>query len=107
MSEGVVIAILSVLSTALGAGWISTYIEKKSIRKQLDAEGDQARIGNLQSVCDMQEAEITRLSTRLNEADERYTKLEKQYYEVLDRQHKLIERVTALESKLSAYESNT
>ena len=107
MSEGIVIAILSVLSTALGAGWISTYIEKKSIRKQLDAEGDQARIGNLQSVCDMQETEIVRLRSRLDNADERYAKLETQYYEVLERQQKLIERVSTLEAKLSAYESNT
>lgn len=107
MSEGIVIAILSVLSAAMGAGWISTYIEKRSIRKQLDAEGDQARIGNLQSVCDMQEAEIARLSNRLNDSDERYAKLEGRYYEVLDRQHQLIERVTALEAKLSSYESNT
>lgn len=107
MSEAIVIAILSVLSTALGAGWISTYIEKRSIRKQLDAEGDQARIGNLQSVCDMQETEIVRLRSRLDDADERYGKLEKQYYEVLERQQKLIERVSTLEAKLSSYESNT
>ena len=101
----IAIAILSFLTAVAGAGWISTWIEKRSIRKQLDAEGDQARIGNLQSVCDRQEAEIGRLNTRLMESEERYSKLEQQYYQVLERQHGLMERVAALETKLAKYEA--
>ena len=101
----ITLAIISALATIASAGWISTYIEKRSMKKQLDAEGDQARIGNLQSVCDRQEAEISRLNGRLLESEERYKKLEDQYYQVLERQHGLIERVASLEEKLAKYEA--
>lgn len=95
---------LGIVAAISGAGWIGTLIENRAMKKKNDADGDQARIDNLRSVCDKQEAEINRLNTRLETTEQRYVELENKYYKVLERQQGLMERISVLETKLSEYE---
>lgn len=104
MAGWIVELILGLATAGASAGWISTLIDNKAMKKKNDAEGDQARIDNLRAVCDKQEAEIGRLNTRLETAEQRYVELENKYYKVLERQQGLMERISTLEIKLAEYE---
>ena len=89
MTEQIVIWALGILTTLLGGLNVFQLLTFKSYKRQRNAEADTAEIESLSRIIAQNQAEIGRLSQRLNEADKRALEQDRRYEELANKYDKL------------------
>lgn len=83
--------ILGVLATILGGLNIMQLLTFRAYKRQRNAEADSAEIDSLSKIIERNQAEIGRLSQRLNDADQRALEQDRRYEELSKKYDKLRE----------------
>ena len=91
MTEQLVIWGLGVVATVLGGLNIMQLLTFRAYKRQRNAEADSAEIDSLSKIIERNQAEIGRLSQRLNDADQRALEQDRRYEELSNKYDKLRE----------------
>lgn len=91
MTEQIVIWALGVLSTLFGGLNIFQWFTLRSYKRLKSAEADSKEIDSLSKIIERNQAEIGRLSQRLNDADQRALEQDRRYGELSNKYDKLRE----------------
>lgn len=85
MTEQIVIWALGVLATVLGGLNVMQLLTFRAYKRQRNAEADRAEIESLSAIIRQNQAEIGRLTERLNLADQRAFEQENKYNALYDK----------------------
>ena len=91
MTDQLVIWGLGVVATVLGGLNIMQLLTFRAYKRQRNAEADSAEIDSLSKIIERNQAEIGRLSQRLNDADQRALEQDRRYEELSNKYDKLRE----------------
>lgn len=91
MTGSILTWLLGVAATVLGGLNIMQLLTFRAYKRQRNAEADSAEIDSLSKIIEQNQAEIGRLSQRLNDADQRALEQDRRYEELSNKYDQLRE----------------